>query len=690
MKNNTEISDLISQIWDSKNFEISEQDAVSKINEEIQYITPKLKTIHKNESGSIIIVSAPGAVGKTTFAKYFSKIKKGYYWDLSKIKLGDNSFIGTVAKVHGSSNLTNFLDAIGKGEVCLFLDAFDEAEIRSGLDGIEKFVEEVYNYSKSSIRPNIVFFSRSETAEYLHLKLMEVSDCEDFSVYEIEYFDQSSALHFIKKEIEKKQDNSPNIHPIPFEKAVNAIFNSISKGMNEITDPWNDPNTRSFIGYAPVLQTIGNFLQGQNYGEVENNFSSQDTIESGIKVISNFIEQLLVREQLKLISPLKNELSEIEPLWSNWDLLFSSDEQIKIILHYVIYREVKVFPSIEVPKWLEQNYKDSVQNFLPNHPFLKSRNYSSPAFRDYSLAKLLFTNEFTNISKSYISSGDFALTQLFTYFYSISHDSICLGEHVGFLYESASAKKKLADGILFTYIEKGSFNNYTIEIVDSEGDKSANFCFECLLDDENPLVFERRLVNAEINIDSVIIFGKPESSIEFADVNVKAKKIIFKANECFFNCYDDSTILQAENVVEDSGILEVKKVGDQSLEVNWPNSQVFPWSEYHNDIYTDIETDPEYQVKIYALQRILSPFRKHKRKEFAKHSDYIENVIVGSSTIRKSILQLLLNKEVLKKENSLNQFIVNEEKLSEIGITWDNIKKLTSNIDIREFLKTIS
>ncbi len=90
-----------------------------------------------------MIFSAPGAVGKTTFAKYFAYQKNSYYWDLSKLKLGDNTFIGTVADCFGHENLVEILQRLEKGEVSFFFDGFDEAEMISGLDGIYNFVVEM-------------------------------------------------------------------------------------------------------------------------------------------------------------------------------------------------------------------------------------------------------------------------------------------------------------------------------------------------------------------------------------------------------------------------------------------------------------------------------------------------------------------------------------------------------------------
>lgn len=692
MKKLIDINNVISKVWKNsiKLPIIKENEIVSEIVEEVNYIHPKLKVIKQSDTGSIILISAPGAVGKTTFAKYFAKQKKGYYWDLSKIKLGDNSFLGTIADVHGSSNLSAFLDSIRTGEICLFIDAFDEAEIRSGIDGVLKFIEEVYSYCKTSKRPNIVCFSRSETAEFLQLKLMELETTDDFSVYEIDYFDKTNSISFIKREIEVRGDRTPNIHPQPFKDAIDAIFSKIGSGMNVKGELWDDLNLRSFLGYAPVLQTIAGYLFEQNYNEIASKFNDTSDNQSGINVITDFIYQLLKREQKKLVQPLAQEFGVLNAEWDNWNDLFKPEEQIKIVFDYLVQNQLNIYPEILLPKWLEQGYKDAVKSFISNHPFIKNKKYSSPAFRDYSIAKLLFEEGFNDNTTSFLSKGEFATTQLFANFYHSCHEGNCLGQHVGFLYESATSKKQLDDGMLFTYIEKSDSSNYSIEILSPEDEKSSTLTFNCILDEENFLVFERRLVNADINIqNSKIIFGKPHNSIELNDVNIVSDEIIFRAEECIINCYDSSSSITAGKVTEESSYFKVNKIGDENFEVFWPNANIYPWTNYYSEnLEVDIE-DETMKDKIYSLQRILSPFRKHKRKEFAKHSEYIENKIVGSNPTRQRVLKFLIEQKILNKDRTINQYVIDENSLAEIGITWDNIKNLRPSSDVINFLKQI-
>jgi hypothetical protein len=62
---------------------------------------------------------------------------------------------------------------------------------------------------------------------------------------------------------------------------------------------------RSFLGYAPVLQAIANFLsEYRNYMEVIAHFSARN----GAQLVCEIIESLLEREQGKLVERLRDRL----------------------------------------------------------------------------------------------------------------------------------------------------------------------------------------------------------------------------------------------------------------------------------------------------------------------------------------------------------------------------------------------
>lgn len=110
-----------------------------------QFIRPPLKEeeLFENTNVPIIVVSAPGAVGKSALAQYIAEQKLCPLWDLSKLTLGTNTFQGTLARSYDLRQLPQVVDDLASGKILFVLDAFDEVEIISGWQRVEEFLNEI-------------------------------------------------------------------------------------------------------------------------------------------------------------------------------------------------------------------------------------------------------------------------------------------------------------------------------------------------------------------------------------------------------------------------------------------------------------------------------------------------------------------------------------------------------------------
>lgn len=683
-----DIKDVVKKVWtNSSNYEIiAKNGPIEKIQQKPVFIYPKLKSIKEEVDCPIIIISAPGAVGKTTFAKYFTHEKKAYYWNLSKLKLGDNTFIGTLANTFGAQNLSKILSDISNGNISFFIDAFDEAEIISGWDGIEKFLREIYGYCKTSQRTNIVLFSRSETAEFIQMTFDSEDNGKKYAMYEIDYFDKDGSISLIKEYLKIGGDHSFETHLQPFNRAVENIFSSIAHGMDgDNEDIWSDQEVRSFIGYSPVLQTIATYLNKQNFEDIANQFEDQKSSEGGIQVIGKFIDALLLREQSKFVDSLR-EASENQPAdFVGWDLIYSSKEQMKAIISYLLNgAQIDTSNEANVPDWLRKQYSAAIANFLPNHPFLRKGEFG-PSFRDYSLGYLINNSEFGDVCRRYMANKSIVLTSLFAHYYHKNNAGLCLGTDVGLIYESSIAKRGLDDSAIFTYIKPDGENKYVFEVIGSEGFKSSSLEFECIIDENTPLIFERRLYHAFIDIGYEIILGKVNGSIELSDVDIKANKLRVRAKEFYFNCHNDSSsVIRAQDFVNEDFSVVLKKSGTGNLQFNWPGAESYPWSTYRCDINEDIYNN--YKNELFSIRRILEPFRKHGRDEFAKQFEFIDNKMVGHVQERKDMLSYLIESRVLTKNVEDRKYYLNADVLQAHGLNWADLKTLSINQNLIKYI----
>lgn len=112
-------------------------------NDVYEYVEPTF--FEENEDNSnednpkFIIISAPGATGKTALAKHICRKYNGIYWDLPDTKVAEYSFQGTIMEAVGNDKISSFIQSLIDGSSFLVIDAFDEAETGSGRTGIEFF-----------------------------------------------------------------------------------------------------------------------------------------------------------------------------------------------------------------------------------------------------------------------------------------------------------------------------------------------------------------------------------------------------------------------------------------------------------------------------------------------------------------------------------------------------------------------
>lgn len=72
-----------------------------------------------------------------------------------------------------------------------------------------------------------------------------------------------------------------------------------------------------------------------------------------------------------------------------------------------------------------------------------------------------------------------------------------------------------------------------------------------------------------------------------------------------------------------------------------------------------------------ALRSIVKPFRKHKKDAAGKYKDYIINIVVGNSTLKRSVLDFLISKSVIYQDNKdPRQYKLNSQALEMLGIYW--------------------
>ena len=165
------------------------------------YVAPQfsmIKTTAKLSSRNpqLVLFSAPGATGKKALAEHLAHTYNALYWNLAKLKLGTNSFIGSVVKAVGAQRYSSFISDLSNADLMLIIDALDEAEVISGRKMLCSFVSEICTSVEISQRPSVFLLARTETAQVL------ASYCAEngipISHYEIGFFTEQAATEFVE------------------------------------------------------------------------------------------------------------------------------------------------------------------------------------------------------------------------------------------------------------------------------------------------------------------------------------------------------------------------------------------------------------------------------------------------------------------------------------------------------------
>lgn len=287
----------------------SVSDYICYIDNEPFYIPPSFSDVKTDKKLStlkpkFVLLSAPGAAGKSSLAKYIAHRFNALYWNLAKVKVGTNSFAGSILNAVGAPKYSEFIADMNTGDVLLVIDAFDEAEIISGRKMLSSFITDISESLSNHTMPTVFLLARTETAQYI------ASFCAENKIsvahYEIGFFDEPAAKSFIVRSVAGK--NTPTKPDIACAEKYYDVVNT------NIT-----PEERaSFLGYAPVLEAISAHIkESPNRQKLISELANQ---KDCVAIIMKIMDDLLSREQVeKVIPAFKERCAATHPEFSEWE-----------------------------------------------------------------------------------------------------------------------------------------------------------------------------------------------------------------------------------------------------------------------------------------------------------------------------------------------------------------------------------
>ncbi len=142
---------------------------------EVGYVWPGTTVVDEQVDAGVLLIQAPGAVGKSAAAKALAAELHWPLVDSAKAQVGSYSLSGLIQDSLGFGH--SFLRDLSENATGIIVDALDEAQLRAGTQNFIEFLRNIANLSQSGphATPRIILLSRPDTADLIRSFFVEVN-----------------------------------------------------------------------------------------------------------------------------------------------------------------------------------------------------------------------------------------------------------------------------------------------------------------------------------------------------------------------------------------------------------------------------------------------------------------------------------------------------------------------------------
>lgn len=523
----------------------------------------------------------------------------------------------------------------------MILDALDEAHIRAGTQNFEAFLEDVSGRLKAPrAQPVVVLFSRSETADLIALSL-DIHEVPHASLT-VDFFDQPRAEAFLAKRLDT--------HAPRFAEARERFFSLVYRLLEAPTSqPWNEQRVRSFLGYAPVLEAVADYLRVPNYQSLINELDEVETRPdlgpSGMqwRFLGQIIAALLKRERDKVVTAVRGglEAEATRQGFTGWDALFSADEQCARVLAKVLNAPVRIpLTGTGMPQALLSRYEQAVGPNLSEHVFLGEQGgFANVVFAEYVYAWAL-THGVRPLRLSLrprlVEHRPSPILGRFVVALGRESDgSVTIdGEDVGLIYESFLSQVTRQINVTMAMFGNGT----DVDCIVSSDDKDVEEVLFRVGVSDSGIHLRRRLANGEVRVDADVRIGIPGVGFLLGpNVELTCGTLRLMTGVVDVDVERDVVIL-AKSLAAESYDLRLRTFNNSRgrLRVFWPDL-VYPWIQYRDEGLSEAPHRLNSE-RAEVLYKFLLMFRRQRSRR-------IDTV----RSTRWSSRQLVLRDELLEK-----------------------------------------
>lgn len=575
----------------------------------------------KTTSPDVIMISAPGAVGKSTLARKVAAFSKAIYIDLAKAEpVGANSITGGLARLR-------LYESWLSGDIALLIDGLDEARLKVTQSSFEAFLADVSQLGR--LAPGrIVLLGRTGAVQDAWVTLEDQSVSK--KVIEIGFFDDERAFEFCEA-LAKNILRGDNPHLSVYLDVIRALLSSLRKSTaTEGSD---------FSGYAPVLQAVTDAVCSETNPTKLSSDVSGATQE---EILRSIVDRVLARERSKLSGLGFEESSSA--------FLYLREEQLGHLCHRLYGTPAPALPPLP-PNELEI-YQQALETWIPEHPFLKTDKHASSAvfkaaiaaygMREKSSVEIIVAKEICSPTVNPFVhvfykpeaeiSGAMPLEAVGLYFDSLLA-SLPLDSRAKLSIEGEEEIE--TDEDLIAPVEISIFNDKSSRVTSQSFSTSQA---GLLILGRNVRGVHASIPNAEVKAGcggELKIVG--QFLIECDCLKLAADSLVVESEAG----EKAEVVLSASKVSVDNIVRTPTVRHEANLAVSWPGSSSHPWVA-HTYTPTEIADSRLYEAAR-RLSKFIIAFRSHSKGSLARYRNKLDH-----ARMTKGTGQLVLN--ALKQE----------------------------------------
>lgn len=661
-----------------------------------------------------MIISAAGAVGKSTLASEIAFAKKAPLWDLAQAPaVGGNSATGQLTASFGFNLIGTVSSKIAAGELFLIIDALDEARVKANDAGFEAFIQNIAGIANTASKVGVVLLGRTQTAETTWLAL-EIAGIPT-ALYTIQPFTREQAERYIEARIHNLNKAAAKRiaeHSGPFIEARDLILNQLELAISgKITT--EDEAAREFLGYAPVLETVAFLLASEsNYQEVIHSLSSigkstKHGANRPLAVLERVIQRLLEREQKqKLQANIKPALENVaaETGWSSWETLYMPDEQISRLLGRILDQQVGACP--DMPPAVRARYEEQLKAWLPEHPFLRDGKHAmNQVFESYlfAIAMREYLTPLSQHVEQRIAAREYKPSRLLADFYILlgqqRDEEVVAERQIGLLYDSLLAGETDSLRVALSVetgdpdeeddaedLSEGEFELIYHTEEDNVPDHVETRNFR-IVERNDSLVFRRQLKDADIVTRGKVSLGGavddfeigPTVAIQCGILDIVSSGLVVRSGSKGKESYP--VIIESRKCISN---LSGKPVAHGQLAVSWPDANAYPWNEFAAD-FRDQHLDTEDLHKVYIrFRKIIMTLRSHSKGSLARFKDKVEHRRILKNKMGKSLLDTLKHDGILELKGDFYH-LATKRADEMLKVSWADLHNRRVTPEMRQY-----